>query len=84
MTTNCSSFVAIASGGYEQVTAQSTLEDGTTVDIVQDTERFYLLDAAGYLWILNLYALENDGYGCYITWPCSQQTWQVNYPSAGG
>ena len=58
MTTNCSSFVAIASGGYEQVTAQSTLEDGTTVDIVQDTERFYLLDAAGYLWILNLYALE--------------------------
>ena len=67
MTTNCSSFVAIASGGYEQVTAQSTLEDGTTVDIVQDTERFYLLDAAGYLWILNLYALENDGYGCYIT-----------------
>ncbi len=66
MTTNCYNFVAIASGGYERVTGQKQLEDGSVVEVIQDTERFYLLDAAGYMWIINLYE-EDGGYGCYIS-----------------
>ena len=65
-TTGCSNFVAIASGGYERVTAQEEQEDGSIVETVHDTERFYVLDAAGYIWIVNFETLEDGDYTCYL------------------
>ena len=40
MVTNCTSFVAVASGGYESVTVQEYQEDGTLADQSYDGERF--------------------------------------------
>ena len=46
-------FVALASGGYEPMEGQ-------------DTELFYLLDSAGYLWMLWIYAQEDGSYAAYL------------------
>ena len=63
--TNATGFAGIASGGYQQVTNQEQQEDGTTKEVVYDTEVFYLLDNKGYVWVVNM-AQTEDGYGCFL------------------
>ena len=61
-TTECSKLVAIASGGYEDLMMLETQEDGTQIEVHRDSERFYLLDAAGYIWIFNIFQREDGSY----------------------
>lgn len=61
-TTGGSKLVAIASGGYEDLVVLETLEDGTEVKNHRDSERFYLLDSAGYVWIFNIFQREDGSY----------------------
>ena len=63
--TNATGFAGIASGGYQQITNQEQQEDGTTKEVVYDTEVFYLLDNKGYVWVVNM-AQENGGYNCFL------------------
>ena len=64
--TNTSSFVAVASGGHRQITAQEQQEDGTIQERLFDTEVFYLMDSAGYIWLVDMYETE-DGVGCILS-----------------
>lgn len=50
-------FAAIASGGYEQMESNGVL---------YDTERYHLLDTAGYLWILWVYEDADGKYKAFI------------------
>lgn len=63
--TDAIKLVAVASGGYQQVTVTEEQEDGSSKEVTYDTELFYLLDSQGYVWMLNMAATQN-GYTCFM------------------